>query len=80
MIISYFAAWFLKCRISILTIFQESQKTSFLRNHFDGRLKFESLSAIVFRFIQNIKLLHIHIHEQNFILLWIYYTVKVSHN
>jgi hypothetical protein len=29
-------------------------------------------------FIQNIKLLHIHIHEQYFILSWIYY--KTCHN
>jgi hypothetical protein len=30
--------------------------------------KFESLKCDSFGFIQNIKLLHIHIHEQNFIL------------
>jgi hypothetical protein len=40
--------------------------------------KFESLKRNGFGFIQNIKLLHIHNHEQYFILSWIYY--KVCHN
>jgi hypothetical protein len=40
--------------------------------------KFESLKCNSFGFIQNIILLHIHIHEQYFILSLIYY--KVCHN
>jgi hypothetical protein len=33
--------------------------------------KFESLNCNSFGFIQNIKLLHVHIHEQYFILSWL---------
>jgi hypothetical protein len=40
--------------------------------------KFESLKCNSFGFIQNIKLLHILIHEQYFILSWIYH--KLCHN
>jgi hypothetical protein len=68
-----------------------SQKTNFLRNHFDDRIntlhnnnktdflsKFESLKCNSFGFIQNIKFSHIHIHGQYIILSWIYY--KLCHN
>jgi hypothetical protein len=64
-------------RISILAIFRESQETSFLRNHFDDRINTLYISMIikqtfcqnlrVYNIIQNIKLLHIHIHEQYFL-------------
>jgi hypothetical protein len=40
--------------------------------------KFERVKCNSFGFIQISKLLHIHIHEQYFILSWIY--CKVCHN
>jgi hypothetical protein len=47
-------------------------------NKADLLSKIQSLKCNSFGFIQNIKLLQIHIHEQYFILSWICY--KVCHN
>jgi hypothetical protein len=61
-----------------LTTRQMKRNTFFFFCKSDLLPKFESLKCNSFGFIQNIKLLQLHIHEQYFILSWIYH--KVCHN